>query len=295
VGFTRKAVTQWVRDMRAIEKMKRALFGVMLALSCASAAAQVGETVSFSSGDKVLHGLVYRPSGSGPFPAVLYNHGSAPGMLSKQAFDALGPVFVSHGWVLFGPFRRGQGLSAAAGPFIGDQMDAAGKKGGPAARAAEAVRLLETDHLNDQLAALEWLRQQSFVQKNRIAVAGTSFGGIEVVLGAERGDYCAAVDTAGGAQTWARSPLLQSVMIHAVQNSKIPIFFFQAANDYDLQPSKILSAVMKDAGRPYQLKIYPAYGNSIEDGHAFGYFGATIWADDVLRFLNENCRAHTAR
>ena len=276
--------------MRTVSKMRWTLFGLMLVASCASAAAPVEETVSFSSGDKVLQGMLYRPSGPGPFPAVLYNHGSAPGMLSKQAFDALGPVFVSHGWVLFGPFRRGQGLSAAAGPFIGDQMDAAEKKGGTAARAAEAVRLLETDHLNDQLAALAWLHQQSFVQKDRIAVAGTSFGGIEVVLGAERGHYCAAVDTAGGAQTWAQSRLLQSVMIDAVQNSRVPIFFFQAANDYDLQPSKVLSTVMKDAGKPYRLKIYPAYGDSTEDGHAFGYFGASVWAEDVFRFLVENCR-----
>src|ERR1700757_3140116 len=107
--------------MRAIAKMKRALFGLMAVASCASAGAQVEEAVSFSSGDKVLQGVVYRPSGPGAFPAVLYNHGSAPGMLSKQAFDALGPVFVSHGWVLFGPFRRGQGLSATAGPYIRDQ------------------------------------------------------------------------------------------------------------------------------------------------------------------------------
>src|ERR1700744_6140004 len=230
--------------MRAITKMRRALFGLMLVASCASAAAQVEQTVFFSSGDKVLQGMVYRPSGPGPFPAVLYNHGSAPGMLSKQAFDSLGPVFVSHGWVLFGPFRRGQGLSAAAGPFIGDQMDAAEKKGGLSARIAEAVRLLQTDHLNDQLAALAWLQQQTFVQKDRIAVAGNSFGGIEVVFGAAQGQYCAAVDSAGGAQTWAQSPLLQSVMTQAVQNSKVPVFFFQAANDFDLQPSKVLSAAM---------------------------------------------------
>jgi len=274
--------------------MTRVLFGLILVAWCASAAAQAAETVSFSSGDKVLQGMVYRPSGPGPFPAALYNHGSAPGMLSKQAFDALGPVFVSHGWVLFGPFRRGQGLSAAAGPYIGDQMDAAQKRGGTAARVAEAVRLLETDHLNDQLAALAWLRQQSFVQKDRIAVAGNSFGGIEVVLGAERGHYCAAVDSAGGAQTWAQSTLLQSVMIHAVQHSNIPIFFFQAANDYDLQPSKVLSAAMKDEGKPYQLKIYPAYGDSTADGHAFGYFGASVWADDVFRFLDENCRGQAS-
>jgi hypothetical protein len=37
--------------MRAIAKMKRALFGLMLVASCASAAAQVEETVSFSSGE----------------------------------------------------------------------------------------------------------------------------------------------------------------------------------------------------------------------------------------------------
>jgi len=211
-------------------------------------------------------------------------------MLSKQAFDALGPVFVSHGWVFFGPFRRGQGLSAAAGPFIGDQIAAAKEKGGIAAGAAEAVRLLQTDHLNDQLAALAWLQQQSFVQRDRIAVAGNSFGGIEVVFGAERGRYCAGIDSAGGAQSWALAPQLQSAMALAAQRSNIPIFFFQAANDYDLSPSKTLSVVMKDAGKPYRLKIYPGWGKSTEDGHTFGYFGASVWSDDVFQFLDQNCR-----
>jgi hypothetical protein len=31
--------------------------------------------------------------------------------------------------------------------------------------------------------------------------------------------------------------------------------FFQAANDYDLSPSRTLSAAMKDAGKPYENKI----------------------------------------
>ena len=55
------------------------------------------ENVTFRSGDITLHGVVYKPEGAGPFPAVVYNHGSAGGMLSKLAFDALGPVFASHG------------------------------------------------------------------------------------------------------------------------------------------------------------------------------------------------------
>jgi dienelactone hydrolase len=247
------------------------------------------DIITFSSGTISLRGVIYKPEGTGPFPAVIYNHGSAAGMLSKEAFDALGPVFVAHGWVFFGPYRRGQGLSASAGAYIGDQIEAAKKTGGLAAGAAAMIRLLETDHLNGQLAALAWLRKQPFVRADHIAVAGNSFGGIETVLGAEKGDYCAAVASAAGAQSWAAAPELHSVMTRAVRNANIPIFFFQAANDYNLAPSKTLAAAMKEANKRYELKIYPAYGGSSQDGHAFGYFGAAIWGNDVFGFLNQHC------
>ena len=262
------------------------VFFSLLLLPLAQSATDV---VTFPSGDLTLHGVVYKPDGTGPFPAIIYNHGSAPGMLSQEAFEALGPVFASHGWVFFGPYRRGQGLSASAGPYIGDQIAAAEKDGGISAGAAAMVRLLETDHLNDQLAALAWLRKQGFGRPDRIAVAGNSFGGIETVLGAERWNYCAAIDSAGGAQSWALAPALRSLMTRAVRHSNAPILFFQAANDYDLSPSRTLSAAMKSAGKTYEMKIYPAYGSSDRDGHAFGYFGSAIWADDVFRFLDQYC------
>jgi dipeptidyl aminopeptidase/acylaminoacyl peptidase len=247
------------------------------------------ETVTFPSGSVTLHGVLFRPDGRGPFPAVVYNHGSAPGMMSRDAFDALGPVFVKRGWVFFGPYRRGQGLSADAGPFIGDQIDAARKAGGIHAGAAAMVRLLETDHLSDQLAGLAWLRKQPFVQADRVAVAGNSFGGVEAVLGAERASYCAVIDSAGGAQSWSLAPELQAVMSRAVRNARAPVFFFQAANDYDLSPSRSLFAAMKSAGKVSDLRIYPAYGKTAADGHTLGYFGSAVWADDVFRFLNQHC------
>jgi carboxymethylenebutenolidase len=222
--------------------------------------------VSFPSGRLTLHGMLYKPEGEGSFPAVLYNHGSAAGMLSQEAFDALGPVFVRHGWVLFAPYRRGQGMSAVAGPYIGAEIDRAKKSGGIAAGAAVMVRLLETDHLDDQLAALAWLRQQTFVARRRIAVAGNSFGGIETVLGVERESYCAAVDSAGGAESWAIAAQLRSTMVRAVRNSKAPVFFFQAENDYDLAPTKILSAAMKEAGKTAESRFYPPFGRSQQEG-----------------------------
>jgi carboxymethylenebutenolidase len=270
-------------------EMNKFYFPALFALLLLPLVLAATETVTFPSGEITLHGVLYKPEGTGPFPAVIYNHGSAPGMMSEQAFAALGPVFASHGWLLFGPYRRGQGLSASAGPYIGDQIAAAEKTGGISVAAATMVRLLETDHLDDQLAALAWLRKQNFVQPNRIAVAGNSFGGIETVLGVERGGYCAGIDSAGGAQSWAQAPELQSLMTRAVRNATAPIFFFQAANDFDLSPSKTLSAEMNKVGKTYKLKIYPSYGDSPRDGHSFGYFGSEVWAEDVFGFLNQYC------
>ncbi len=247
------------------------------------------EVVHFQSGNLTLGGEIFKPNGDGPFPAVLYNHGSAPGMLNSQASKIIGPLFAAKGWVFFMPYRRGQGLSAKAGPFIGDQMSQARATGGAREAAATMTRLLATDHLQDQMAALQWLRSQKFVLANQVATAGNSFGGIEVVLGSAQASYCAAVDASGGAESWETAPDLQVLMKAAVRSAKSPIFFFQAENDFDLSPSRVLSAEMKRAGKESQLKVYPPYGNSRPDGHSFAYLGAATWFGDVFAFVQKNC------
>ena len=78
-------------------------------------------------------------------------------------------------------------------------------------------------------------------------------------------------------------------MTRAVRNSQAPIFFFQAENDYDLSPSRTLSAAMKDAGKEFELKIYPPFGKTSKEGHSFAYLGSSVWADDVFRFLEKHC------
>ncbi len=294
--IARACWTYSIRLSYAVDVFRTTLLLVAVATTATGRfAAPTADTVSFPSGRLTLHGVLYKPEGAGPFPAVLYNHGSAKGMVSQQAFDALGPVFVRHGWVMFAPYRRGQGLSAAAGPYIGAEIDHARKTGGVAAGAAVMVHLLETDHLDDQRAALAWLRRQTFVDHDRIAAAGNSFGGIETVLGAEQERYCAAIDSAGGAESWALAPLLQSALLRAVRQSKAPIFFFQAENDYDLTPTRVLSAAMTAAGAIAESKIYPPFGRSTQDGHTFGYFGASVWSPDVFRFLDSHCRSQSRR
>src|SRR4029078_6335084 len=96
------------------------ILGALVSISLVCSAPGRSEVVSFPSEGKVLQGELYVPKGKGPFPAILYNHGSARGMEILDAFNALGPAFAKRGWVFFGPYRRGQGRSADVGGFVGD-------------------------------------------------------------------------------------------------------------------------------------------------------------------------------
>jgi carboxymethylenebutenolidase len=236
--------------------------------------------VTFSSGSLVLHGFLYKPEGQGPFPAVLWNHGSErrPGWLPEVA-----PLFLSKGYVFFIPHRRGHGRSP--GDYVMDLLERANQSGGPSARSRMLVELME-QHLQDQMAALAYLKGLPNVDPQRIAVAGCSFGGIQTVLMAEKGlGVRAAVDFAGAAQNWQHSQDLRARMIQAVQHSQMPIFFIQAKNDYDVSPSRDLAAAMEKSGKPRNLQIFPDFGKSNQDAHEFCVHGSEIWAPQVFSFL----------
>ncbi|MEO5894803.1 MAG: prolyl oligopeptidase family serine peptidase [Vicinamibacterales bacterium] len=297
---------------------------------------QVGpKQVSFPSGSAILRGTLYAPAGEGPHPAVVYAHGSAPGNLNDLAFEQLGPVFVERGWVFFAPYRRGQGLSAGAGPYVGDAIAARQRETlrrellpvivvtfamilvvgvtmrrkwrrassatavtlagallclvmARDARGSAIMQVLQADQLADHRAARAWLAEQPFVDPARIATAGNSFGGIVSVLASQQSQYCAVIDAAGGAESWSRP--VAAAMTAAVRRSRSPMFVFQAANDFNIEPTRQLGEALRRAGRPYEARIYPAFGATNSDGHSFAWRGSAAWADDVFRFLEAHCR-----
>jgi carboxymethylenebutenolidase len=238
-----------------------------------SFAAQPKE-VTFPSGQLTLHGFIYKPEGAGPFPAILYNHGSERKPGGKPE---IGNFFSGHGVVLFVPHRRGHGRSPA-----GRQLDSLFDRG------VSGMVALHEIHLEDTTAALAYLRSLPYVDSGKVAVSGCSYGGIQTLLLAEKGQGLrAAVAFAPAAETWARSNSIQSRLVRAVRQTTIPILFVQAENDYDLTPSAVLAKEMETLGKPHKRLIFPPSGKTHEEGHGgFCFQGTRVWGDEVLSFLN---------
>lgn len=233
--------------------------------------------VAFSSSGATLYGFLYVPEGKGPFPAVLWNHGSErrPGWQPELA-----SFYNAHGFVFFLPHRRGQGKSP--GPYIMDEIRA----GGPSV-AWQAQQVAN----RDVVAALEWLKTQPEVDASRIVVSGCSFGGIQTLLTAEKGLGARAfIAFAPAAQSWRNGTLDQSLE-YAVGHTKAPVFILQAKNDYSTEPAEVLGKIAKSRGG--QAKIYPVFGTTAQDGHwafATTSAGISIWANDVLQFIDSAFR-----
>lgn len=232
------------------------------------------DEVKFPSGKLLLQGFIYKPEGKGPFPAVLYNHGSErkPGWKPE-----IGEFFASNGYVLFVPHRRSHGRSP------GDSfVDSLYEQG---ARSTVAVNEILFE---DQVAALSYLKGLPYVDSSRIAVAGCSYGGIQTILAAERNlGFRAAIPFAAAAITWSKSHSLQIRLIDAVRKAAVPMLLIQAENDYDLTPSRTLAKELESLGKPYKLVIFPPYGNTPQEGHgAFCFRGADVWGQEVLSFLS---------
>ena len=270
----------------------------MFAIIAESRASDVPQTVEVRSGTLTLRALLWRPTGKGPFPAILLNHGSGRsreelerlGPYEQQA-NILGPVFARHGYVFLYLFRRGVGLSANQGINAVDVMNSEFAAHGQDARNTLQLRLLENEEMSDALSGLAFLRALPEVDAREVATIGHSFGGSLTLLLAERDPNLRAVVIFSGAgYSWDRSAPLRARLLEAVAHVTAPIFFIHAANDFSLSAGKALDARLEQLGRPHRLKLYPPVGHTPEDGHSFLYLGMNTWEPDVFAFLDEHMR-----
>ncbi|TMH69036.1 MAG: hypothetical protein E6H57_09935 [Betaproteobacteria bacterium] len=92
---------------RATRCMMRALalcIGIMA--SAAYAQGDAYTEVFYPSGSLRIQAYLYRPQGDGPFPVVIYNHGSRDGRERKSVpFEYVGRMLTSAGYVVLVPER----------------------------------------------------------------------------------------------------------------------------------------------------------------------------------------------
>ena len=241
----------------------------------------VPRELRFMSDGRELVGYLYLPPGPGPFPCMIRNHGSG---IQQGTLDVSRPecaaLLMSWGIASFLPHRRGYGNS----PGHAWRAEVTAEFGTPEYDAQLARRLDQES--DDVLAAHDCVAALPEIDRAHIGVMGSSFGGTNTLLAASKTDRVAcAIDFAGAAMNWDRTPELRALMIAAARRVTMPLFLIQAENDYSIRPTQEIAAALQGNGRVTWSKIYPAYGSLPWEGHLFESTAQHIWGPDIRRFL----------
>jgi len=155
--------------------------GLSLLLGCAGLSHYDGRTevVGFSNGDVRLSGILIEPVGEGPFPAVVFVHGSGPSTVDRPAWKAHANAFTKKGFAVLVYDKRGSGHSS-----------------GSLANADYA------DLARDVISAVKYLRTRSGIRPNAIGILGRSEGGwVGPLAASELGDIAFVVMSSGSADS----------------------------------------------------------------------------------------------
>jgi dienelactone hydrolase len=142
------------------------LFFLLLGFGLCAVASSAGaaEAVEIPQGDVTLRGVVYRPAGSGPFPAAVALHGC------ESLLDRSGKIVRRYAdW--------GDRLAAAGLAVI--FPDSFGSRGLRAqCRVRERKVRTARERVADANAARQWLQSQPWAAKEHVSLVGWSDGGI---------------------------------------------------------------------------------------------------------------------
>jgi len=232
---------------------------------------------------------LFRPSGPGPFPLVVINHGTTQNaerrrLLKLSEFDTMAQWFVGHGFAVAVPQRPGHGETG--GDYREDQ-------GGCDEADFARAGLGAADSI---AAAVAYLRTQPFAQRSGVIVVGQSAGGWAALALASRAPagVRAVIDFAGGlgGRSWDRPDnncapdRLIATAGEFGRTARIPTLWVYTENDTYFPPrlSGAMAAAFRAAGGKADYALLPAFG---DDGHFMAERAGseTVWGPAVERFL----------
>ena len=200
--------------------------------------------------------ITYKPLGAGPFPTLIYHHGSTGGSADPaviaQPYDPkmLAAWFTTRGWAVVLPQRRGRGGSEGAyeeGISICEpELALAGAERG----------LRDIDAITAAILA------QPFVDRSRVAIGGQSRGGILSVAWSGRQPAAprAVINFVGGwlgSRCWSRDEVNQSLFKRGAAYDKPTIWLYGDKDPYyPLRHCRANFAAFEAAGGKGELHEY---------------------------------------
>ena len=235
-----------------------------------------GEYISTSlieSGNPVrLEVLIARPAGAGPFPTVIFNHGSTgrgddPELFRRRwANVQAATFFVNRGWMIVFPQRRGRGGSS--GKYDeGLEPDGSGYACTAVGTLPGVERAIE-----DLDEVMVNLCERKDVMRSRMLVAGQSRGGaLAIAYAGERHDmFTGAVNFAGGwlSDYWPESVLVNSTTFRRGAKFPKPTLWLYGENDpfYSLAHSRGNFGAFESEGGKGRFESYAVPGEN--EGHS---------------------------
>ena len=224
-----------------------------------------------------LETTVFKPTGDGPFPVVIINHGKAFGDSRFQArYRPLGPArfFLSRGYAVVVPMR--QGFSKSSGAYI---------SGGCNVESNGRVQA------EDVTAVVDWLGKQTWAHPEQRLVMGQSHGGwTTLAFGASgQSGVKGLVNFAGGLRQDSCANWEGSLGRAAGQFGKettLPSLWFYGDNDSFFSPTTFrpMFEQYKAGGSKAELVAFGSFGS---DAHSmFGSRdGERIWQNKVSAFM----------
>lgn len=230
-------------------------------------------------GQARLESLLIRPDRPGRFPLAVLVHGTP----ADSPADLAGPAiaFAHHGYAAVSILRRGFGRSD--GPYLEAPADP-----------CEDTDYLQVGLLSaqDVAGAVAALRQETWVDPDRVVLLGYSTGGFAAVAagaGAMPG-VAGIINFAGGRGAFepdhvCGSDKLVSAYAALGRSARTPELWLYVQNDQAFVPAlahRMFTAYTAD-GAPARLEILPPFGSN---GHLLLVAGsADLWWPSVARFL----------
>lgn len=233
-----------------------------------------------ASGPIELETTIFRPPGDGPFPLVVMNHGKERGKPAEQKRDrflSLSREFVKRGYAVVVPMR--EGFSKSGGKYVEINCDMS--RNGH----------IQADSLQ---GTLEYFARQSWVDKDRIVVAGQSYGGLATMALGSRDvpgvkgliNFAGGLKYHGGTCQWENS--LEQAFTQFGTGSQVPSLWFYGENDSHFAhplAQRLHQAYTTSGG----LAKLVAFGAFKRDAHGLvgSRDGVPIWWPETEAFLRQ--------